>query len=474
MPSSLKNTCVILGLCLLALWCNVVAAQQILLQEAIEAYPECARQCLVTGIGTSTCAPGDIQCICADDKATNVATACIKSSCSIKETLTAKNITAHLCGQEAERDPSLIPVSYTFIALAVVAVVLRVIARILTHAYFWWDDLANLFGFIGSTVFTSINLKAISLGQGKDIWFVPFDNITLVLKLFYIEMLLYTITRFFVRASIILFYLRVFPPKSESKLGRILFYTFIFNIVYNLSFLMAVTFQCTPISDFWRQWSGEHEGHCGNANILVWVAAVTGIAFDLWLLALPFPQLLALNLSLKKKVMGGMMFFVGLAVMIISLIRLKTINEFTRAVNPTKDIVQVCLWSGIELDVGVICPCLPSFRLLLRRLLPTVMGTSGARYELDPVSGNRTGVVRSGIRKSFGGPSPGGDGTNGKMAGGKILVEHDIAIKYGSSSGDSNDGRSCASVRALVEGRPSAEADVEAGRVVSGGKKGSR
>lgn len=174
-------------------------------------------------------------------------------------------------------------------------------------------------------------------------------------QVFYIQMLLYTITRFFVRASIILFYLRVFPPRDDNKLGRILQFTMVFNVVYNLSFLMAVIFQCFPISDFWTQWSGEHEGHCGNANILAWVAAATGIVFDLWLLALPFPQLLALNLHWKKKLMGGMMFFVGVAyvvlvfqrcwkgdvltdldrVMIISLVRLKTINEFTRAVNPT-------------------------------------------------------------------------------------------------------------------------------------------
>jgi len=100
-------------------------------------------------------------------------------------------------------------------------------------------------------------------------------------------MLLYTMTRFFVRASIILFYLRVFPPRSD------------------------------PISDFWTQWSGEHEGHCGNANILAWVAAATGIVFDLWLLALPFPQLLVLNLHWKKKLMGGMMFFVGVAYVVL-------------------------------------------------------------------------------------------------------------------------------------------------------------
>jgi len=70
---------------------------------------------------------------------------------------------------------------------------------------------------------------------------------------------------------------------------------------------------------------------------------------------------------------------------------------------------------------------------------------------------NPTGVTRSGIRKSLGGSAGLGGG-----GGGKIVVENTIAIKYGSS--DSNDGRSCASVTGLVEGRASAEADESGGR----------
>jgi hypothetical protein len=137
--------------------------------------------------------------------------------------------------------------------------------------------------------------------------------------MFFAQMILYTLTRFFVRASIILFYLRVFPPRSDNKLGRILQFTMAFNVLYNLSFLFAVIFQCTPISDFWTQWEGVHDGgHCVNVNILAWVAAATGIAFDIWLLALPLTQLMALNLSWKKKVMGGMMFFVGAAYVLLN------------------------------------------------------------------------------------------------------------------------------------------------------------
>lgn len=87
--------------------------------------------------------------------------------------------------------------------------------------------------------------------------------------------------------------------------------------------------------------------------------------------------------------------------------------------------------------MGVICPCLPSFRLLLRQLMPNLMGTSG-RYEMDPVS-NPT------IGKSLGGGRDSGSG--------KIMVEGTVVIKFGSNE----------SVDGLVQGRASTKAD-ESGR----------
>jgi hypothetical protein len=129
--------------------------------------------------------------------------------------------------------------------------------------------------------------------------------------MFFADMLLYTIGRFFFRASIILFYIRIFPPKPDKTFSRLLTGTMVFNLVYNFTFLMAIIFQCQPLPYFWRQWEGLHDGHCGNYNILAWVAAATGIVFDVWMLALPLSQLMALTLPWRKKIMGGLMFFFG-------------------------------------------------------------------------------------------------------------------------------------------------------------------
>jgi len=60
----------------------------------------------------------------------------------------AKNITSLLCNDPVRQDNSITPVLAIFIGFVGLAVLLRVLARVLTQAYFWWDDLFNLFAMV--------------------------------------------------------------------------------------------------------------------------------------------------------------------------------------------------------------------------------------------------------------------------------------------------------------------------------------
>jgi hypothetical protein len=158
--------------------------------EALAAFPDCAvcyhvpaqyemlkcdltrrnqRPCIGSSITHSGCIPTDVFCLCNDRVLTDTASSCVRSSCTVKETLStnaillstsqannglltlapvSRNISSHVCGLPVETDATLIPVYSTFIAFAVVAVVLRLVARVMTQAHFWWDDLANMLSFV--------------------------------------------------------------------------------------------------------------------------------------------------------------------------------------------------------------------------------------------------------------------------------------------------------------------------------------
>lgn len=200
---------------------------------------------MTNAIGHSTCAVTNVTCICTNQALNDEVTACITAGCTVKEALStgypsttgvvrvadtdlrgraaAKNVTSQLYGVPVTTDNTLIPLYLVFIGLAVVAVIIRIIARVVTHAYFWWDDFSNFFGFVGRrlpsptaklALLTRIRrselpslpswpsyvgspeaartaaldseanraLAAVDTGQGKDIWFVPFDNITKILQ----------------------------------------------------------------------------------------------------------------------------------------------------------------------------------------------------------------------------------------------------------------------------------------------------
>ncbi|KAM7218036.1 hypothetical protein V8F06_006571 [Rhypophila decipiens] len=340
---------------------------------ALEGLPDCAVRCVIRSAEKSGCSLiKGVDCLC----------------------LETERLAAGLCAAPITADDEIVPIFAVFITLTLVAVSLRVVARVLTKAYFWWDDLFNLFALGGCMAFTTITIMQVDYGFGMDVSWVKHKNIALVLQLFYFEIVLYTMTRFFIRASIILFYLRVFPAQLETNIRPWIIGTMVFNIAYEVAYLCAGLLLCRPISYFWTRWPGPaaDDGHCGDLTALAWAAAGTGIAFDFWLLGLPIWQLVSLNAHWKQKALGCIMVAVGVSVVVISMIRLQTIHEFSRVGNPTKDIMGACLWSGIELDVGVICPCLFSWRLLLRRWWPRLVAITDQRGLRSDTAGTRSPV----------------------------------------------------------------------------------
>lgn len=168
-------------------------------------------------------------------------------------------------------------------------------------------------------------------------------------------MILYCLTRGLVRASIILFYLRLFPRTADPKTYRLIVGTALLNALHITAFALAILLLCQPVSFFWHQWDqsppprrgravvngpggagagtgigtmpavvvaaavaatgggGEVPGKCGDTNALAWAASVVGIVFDVWLMVLPWPGLWKVNLGWKRRVEAGVMLLVGLS-----------------------------------------------------------------------------------------------------------------------------------------------------------------
>lgn len=75
---------------------------------------------------------------------------------------------------------------------------------------------------------------------------------------------------------------------------------------------------------------------------------------------------------------------------------------FAKSSNPTWDNFPVSLWSTVEINVGIMCTCMPTLRLLLVRLFPVLGG--GSNYGKGYYSAN------SGRTPSSRGPPARGSG----------------------------------------------------------------
>lgn len=106
--------------------------------------------CFLDAIGNSSCTISDQACVCRDEDLETQATACIMETCTVREALFTKNLTATSCGIAPNIGPSYVPVFMALTALCAASVLLRVVARLKAGYPVWWDDFIISLSFVGS------------------------------------------------------------------------------------------------------------------------------------------------------------------------------------------------------------------------------------------------------------------------------------------------------------------------------------
>ncbi|KAK7513240.1 uncharacterized protein IWZ02DRAFT_436139 [Phyllosticta citriasiana] len=266
---------------------------------------------------------------------------------------------------------------------------------------FWLDDLFVLFLLViilNSALYPLIlhpqRLTKESVnhfGLGRDVWTVSFAHITDVLHITYWVEILYTLCLYFVKTSILLFYLRIFP---DEHFRRWLYLSLVLCFLHGAGFGLAVVFQCRPISYSWTGWTREGEGKCINVNVMFMVSAYVHIFLDLLVLVLPLPQLAKLTLSRWRRARVMFMFLVGSFATVASCIRIKHMKVLGRSHNPTWDYVPVGYWSTIEVDTATACACLPAVRGLIYKIF-VPQNMNDIPEEMDRSRYTMTGLPRS-------------------------------------------------------------------------------
>ncbi|KAJ6157757.1 hypothetical protein N7470_005349 [Penicillium chermesinum] len=184
------------------------------------------------------------------------------------------------------------------------------------------------------------------------LWFsVPFYNLSLILT----------------KLSGVFFFLRIFPQRSF----RIWAYTFMgLLVIFALWAVLSGFLFCAPTTNFWTWllYEKPSKAHCMRHGSVWFANAGLQIATDIALMITPMPLLSKLQLQRRKKIAVILIFCVGLIVVVISSIRL---NELSRMINGDDVSVRnesATVWSSLEVDVSLICACLPPLNPLFSRI----------------------------------------------------------------------------------------------------------
>lgn len=115
----------------------------------------------------------------------------------------------------------------------------------------------------------------------------------------------------------------------------------------------------------------------------------------------------------------------------VSILRLQSLVKYgTHSLNPTWEYFEVSKWSTIEINVGIICSCMPTMRLILVRMFPKQMGTTQRDYS---DYANRPGQGKSKTRTFGATATADRDRSYNRTESRGITLHRTYAVEYGDS-----------------------------------------
>ncbi|CAF9942908.1 MAG: hypothetical protein ALECFALPRED_010215 [Alectoria fallacina] len=286
----------------------------------------------------------------------------------------------------SNKSPVYVAVAVGFL-LATAGVILRAAARRKSQATFAWDDYTIIFALVGTRSFSMRQTSlASSRRQSMDWvnifplsfppWFhfkksassmqrSPHVETTDKDKVALLNITLWLATAAATKASLLLLYYRLFSPSKRFRFAVRVGAVIVF--CQWISLTCATIFQCRPVAAFWNHTI--RDAKCINLPRFTIVGGVLNLLTDVLILCLPIPMVWGLNTTKTQKVTLTGIFLLGVLVCAISIIRISKLASVNYD-DPTWRLVDVYLWTALEISVGIFSACLPTMRPLFGRFLP--------------------------------------------------------------------------------------------------------
>ncbi|RLL95029.1 hypothetical protein CFD26_101863 [Aspergillus turcosus] len=206
----------------------------------------------------------------------------------------------------------------------------------------------------------------------------------------------------FVKTSILLFYLRLNP---ERRFRQWTYGIMAFVFVYSLISILVFTCGCIPVTAMWDV-TQMATAKCVDQLAFVYANAAFNLLSDLMTLILPIKLCWALQTTLKQKILLCVVLAMGSFACVIAIVRIVTMMPFVHSMDFTWYKVTLAKWAMVEINVGIICACLPVLRPLVLRVFPRLLGSknssadkhTGESYTMHEPSSKSKSKSKKGVR----------------------------------------------------------------------------
>ncbi|KAF4445629.1 integral membrane protein [Fusarium austroafricanum] len=296
------------------------------------------------------------------------------------------------------RIPEIVAALATTWAIATICVPLRFFARRLKGYPLWIDDWLALFSLVCASVAVWVIIGyVVPHGTGKHIWVAPAQAMKVWAIGIFIGEIAYSLTLSAVKWSILAFYWRIF---GSTYLIRVPIWTLLGLVTaWCIAVLGVIIFQCSPPRALWERFDPvspmpPDEFVCDiDANKFFYGNSIPSIITDIFIILLPLPSIIKLQLPILQKVAVVFIFTLGAFVTIISIIRLVFIlNLDLKSPDVTWNITNTLIWSYVETNIAIVCCRLPSLKPLYSIALNGILNSAARSSDLK--SGNANTLDR--------------------------------------------------------------------------------
>ncbi|KAK4238313.1 hypothetical protein C8A03DRAFT_43912 [Achaetomium macrosporum] len=242
------------------------------------------------------------------------------------------------------RGPALIIVESIFLAFSLACVGLRLYVRLGTMSGKielddWLMVAAETFG-IGVT--TCVLLAYDRYGWDMHVWDLTFDMMVAGRQVSFAVQALFLLATCLAKISILVSYLRLSPKNSRFRRTT-----------------------CTPLSSYWNLLAGSRD--CLPEGPPLIAHAATTICSDFLVWVLPLPSLYRAKLPLSQRLALIVLFSVGLLVVFAACIRTYWVHYVAEVTyDVTWEGLHLWVWTAVEVQLGVICGCVPWLKALFK------------------------------------------------------------------------------------------------------------